>query len=189
MGLFEPDRYFSSITRIDVEWDLARLGLVHVFLDVDNTIRRRDNGEVPRDVRAWLAHARQRGINLCLLSNNFHADIHELAADLDLPVVAKAMKPLPFGFQRAMNAIGARPETSVMVGDQLLTDVVGAHAVGMKAYLVRPLVDVDLKHTVAMRRIEERLLRKKEPQGDPIPDAGMCTVTDEVLAVDPSQEH
>ena len=165
MGSFEPDRYFSSIAQIDVEWDLARLHLTNVLLDVDNTIRRRDNDEVPPAVRAWLAKARQAGIRLCLLSNNFHDDVHYLARELDLPIVAKAMKPLPFGFSRALSLLDAKPENSVMVGDQLLTDVVGAHLFGMKAYLVRPLVDADLKHTVFVRRFEERLLNGAVPEG------------------------
>lgn len=184
MRLLEPDRYFSSLTRIDVEWDLLRAGLDHVLLDVDNTLRRRDNGEVPRDVRAWLAKAREAGIGLCLLSNNFHADIHEVADELDLAVVAKAMKPLPFGFQRAMKAIGATPDACVMVGDQLLTDVLGAHVAGMRAYLVSPLVDVDLKHTVLMRRIEARILRERSPQGDAVPEAGNCTILERSLSGD-----
>lgn len=184
MGLYEPDRYFSSLARIDVEWDLVRQGLTHVLLDVDNTIRRRDNDEVPLEVRLWLASARDRAISLCLLSNNFHDDIYDLARELDLPVVAKALKPLPFGFQRAMKMLGATPEVSVMVGDQLLTDIVGAHVVGMKGYLVRPLVDVDLKHTVVMRRIEERLLREKTPQGDPLLDPSACAVSEEANGLD-----
>lgn len=173
MRLFEPDRYFSSITSIDAEWDLARLHLDHVLLDVDNTLRRRDNGEVPLAVRRWLADARRKDIGLCLLSNNFHDDIYDLAADLDLPVVAKAMKPLPFAFYRAMKAVGGSPKNSVMVGDQLLTDVMGARIVGMKAYLVRPLVDVDLKHTVVMRHLEQRLL------GNTVPDGGRCIQVEE----------
>lgn len=165
MGLFDPDRYFSSIAQIDVEWDLARLHLTNVLVDVDNTLRRRDNGEVPPAVRSWLVKARQSNIKLCLLSNNFHDDVHELAHELDLPIVAKALKPLPFGFARALSLLDASRENTVMVGDQLLTDVVGAHLFGMKAYLVRPLVDVDLKHTVFVRRFEERLLDGAVPEG------------------------
>lgn len=166
MGLFEPDRYYSSVASIDVEWDLARLHLSHAFLDVDNTLRRRDTGEVPLAVRSWLHQAHQKGIKLCLLSNNFHDDVYELAHELDLPIVAKAMKPLPFGFKRALRLLDATPEESVMIGDQLFTDVVGAHVVGMQAYLVRPLVDADLKHTLFLRRIEERLLGNTDPASD-----------------------
>ena len=57
------------------------------------------------------------------------------------------MKPLSSGFKRALALVEGSVEDSVMVGDQLFTDVVGAHLIGMPAYLVAPLVDVDLKHT------------------------------------------
>lgn len=177
MGLFEPDRYYSSITSIDVEWDLMRLHLRNVLLDIDNTLRRRDNDEVPQDVRAWLHAARQKGIKLCLLSNNFHENVYELARELDLPIVAKALKPLPLGFRRALEVVGGSPQDSVMVGDQLFTDVVGAHLVGMKAYLVRPLVDIDLKHTLLVRRVEERIL------GNAVPEVG-AYIQQEHLASD-----
>lgn len=167
MGLFEPDRYYSSVASIDVEWDLVRLHLDTVLLDVDNTLRRRDNAEVPPTVRTWLTQARTKGIKLCLLSNNFHADVFDLAHELDLPIVAKAMKPLSLGFKRALALLDATPEESVMVGDQLFTDVLGAHLAGMRAYLVRPLVDVDLAHTLFVRRIEDRFLGNAVPEGSP----------------------
>lgn len=169
MSLLKPDRYFSSITSIDIEWDLLRLHLDHVLLDVDNTILRRDNHEVPIDVRKWLVRARQKGLVLCLFSNNFHASVHELAQELDLPIVAKALKPLPFGYQRAMRLISGSTEDTVMVGDQLFTDVVGAHLVGMPAYLVCPLVEEDLKHTLVMRKFERLLLRDGKPDGVALP--------------------
>lgn len=92
--------------------------------------------------------------------------MHELARELDLPIVAKALKPLPFGFRRALGVVGGTPEDTVMVGDQLFTDIVGAHLVGMKGYLVRPLVDADLAHTLLARRVEERIL------GNAVPEVG-----------------
>ena len=168
MGLLEPDRYFSSLASIDVEWDLMRLHLRNVLLDIDNTLRRRDNDEVPPEVRSWLHTARQKGIKLCLLSNNFHDNVYELAQELAIPIVAKAMKPLPFGFRRALEVVEGSADDTVMVGDQLFTDVMGAHLIGMKAYLVRPLVEADLTHTFLVRRVEERVL------GNAVPEGGAC---------------
>ena len=52
-----------------------------------------------------------------------------------------------------------------MIGDQLSTDILGAHVVGMKAYLVCPLVEQDLKHTVFVRNIERIFIADKEPEG------------------------
>ena len=80
MGPFSPDRYFSRVSRIDVDRDLLGRGLRFVFLDIDNTIRRRDNREVPIDVRAWIGRAREKGAVVCLLSNNCHADVYDLEA-------------------------------------------------------------------------------------------------------------
>lgn len=167
MGLFAPDKYFSSVTSIDVEWDLLRVHLDHVLLDIDNTLLRRDNHEVPLAVQQWLAKAGQKGVKLCLLSNNFHDSVFDLARDLDLPIVAKAMKPLPLGYARAMKLIEGSRENTVMVGDQLFTDVVGAHAFGITAYMVCPLVEEDLKHTLMLRRVERVLLGNRVPDEEP----------------------
>lgn len=183
VGLFEPDRYFSSLAAIDVEWDLARLHLRNVLLDIDNTLRRRDNDEVPPAVRSWLHRAQQKGIKLCLLSNNFHENVHELARELDLPIVAKAMKPLPFGFRRALEVVGGSSEDTVMVGDQLFTDIVGAHLVGMRGYLVCPLVDADLTHTLLVRRVEERIL------GNAMPEGGTCLQEERLAREARTLEH
>lgn len=126
MGLFAPEKQFSSVAAIDAQWDLLRLHLTHVLLDLDNTLRRRDNDEVPLEVRAWLTHVQQKGIKPCILSNNFHENVFAVARELDIPIVAKAMKPLSSGFSARSLWSRAAWEDSVMVGDQLFTDVVGA---------------------------------------------------------------
>ena len=48
MALLTPDRYFSRITAIDIEADLLGRGYRAVLLDIDNTVRARDTGQVPR---------------------------------------------------------------------------------------------------------------------------------------------
>ena len=142
MGLFAPEKQFSSVAAIDAEWDLLRLHLTHVLLDLDNTLRRRDNDEVPLEVRAWLTHVQQKGIKPCILSNNFHENVFAVARELDIPIVAKAMKPLASGFKRALDLVGVqcgRPPLWWAISS--FTDVVGAHLIGMTpAYLVAPLV-------------------------------------------------
>lgn len=182
MGLFAPEKQFSSVAAIDAEWDLLRLHLTHVLLDLDNTLRRRDNDEVPLEVRAWLTHVQQKGIKPCILSNNFHENVFAVARELDIPIVAKAMKPLGSGFKRALALVGGSVEDSVMVGDQLFTDVVGAHLIGMSAYLVAPLVDVDLKHTQLVRKVEGLFLK------EPVPQSDICLQDDRANAVSSSRE-
>lgn len=139
MDLMAPDRIFDRITGIDVQKDLLQCGLTCALLDVDNTIRSRADGRVPADVRAWLDRAKQAGVGLCILSNNWHQNVPQLAERLQIPYVYRAVKPLPFGYREALRIMGSSVEHAVMIGDQVHTDIAGARAIGMRAYLVGPL--------------------------------------------------
>lgn len=158
MGFLRPDAYFARISDIDVERDLKAPGLTTVLLDIDNTLRSRADGEVPIDARRWLERCRSAGVQVCLLSNNWHGNVFDLAAELDLPIVAKALKPLPTGYLVALRDMHARARHTVVVGDQLFTDVVGAKALGIRAYMVAPLAEVDLPHMVALRHVERAIV-------------------------------
>lgn len=164
MSLLTPDRYFSRISAIDIDRDLLAAGLTCVLLDIDNTILARDTHEIPRDVGMWLGRARTAGVRFCLVSNNWHASVHQLAGQLDLPIVAKSMKPLPQGFLLGMRKLKATRKNTVVIGDQLLTDVLGAHLVGLKAFMLQPLVEQDLPHTLLLRNIERMVLGDRRPE-------------------------
>lgn len=165
MPFLEPDRYFARLSRIDIDGDLLAVGYRFVLLDVDNTILTRDTHEVPRDVGAWLARARDAGISFCLVSNNWHEGVHHVAERLSLPIVAKAVKPLPPAFLAALGKLGAKRSQAVVIGDQLVTDVLGAHFLGMKAYLLAPLVEQDLPHTLLLRNFERAIMGERQPEG------------------------
>ena len=167
MPFLEPDRYFARISRIDIDRDLLAQGYRNVLLDVDNTILTRDTHEVPRDVGLWLAKARDAGIAFCLVSNNWHEGVRHLANRLSLPIVAKAVKPLPPAFLMALGKLNAKRSETVVVGDQLVTDVLGAHFLGMKAYLLAPLVEQDLPHTLLLRNFERVVMGERQPEGAP----------------------
>ncbi|MBQ9021960.1 MAG: HAD hydrolase-like protein [Eggerthellaceae bacterium] len=165
MAFLQPDRYFARVTRISPAEDLVGCGFEFMLLDMDNTILSRASHDIPLDVKTWLRQVREAGVGICLLSNNWHSTPYEWAAELDLPVVAKACKPLPHGYIAARAKLGAKSANTVVVGDQLSTDVVGAHLLGMKAYLVCPLVEQDLRHTVVLRNFERALLGARTPEG------------------------
>ena len=165
MPFLKPDRYFSRISRIDIERDLVGCGFKSVLMDVDNTILTRDTHEVPRDVAQWLARAREAGLAFCLLSNNWHEGVYQLADRLELPIVAKAIKPLPPAFLMALRKIDAKRATTVVIGDQLVTDVLGAHFLGMTAYMLQPLVEQDLPHTLLLRNFERVVMGERKPEG------------------------
>lgn len=164
MGLFDPDRYFSRLTAIDIDKDLLGRGFHCVLLDIDNTIRERDTSNVPYDIRSWIEAARSKGVRICLLSNNWHSEVQDLAVALDLQIVPKACKPLPFGYLRAMDSMSASKGETVAIGDQLWTDTLGAHLSGIASYLVLPLVEADALQAKPFRALERAFLGKRDPE-------------------------
>lgn len=77
MRIFSPKRYVSSVDRIDLD-TLWADGKRAILLDRDNTLVPRDTEQVPAAVSAWLDAARAKGFKLCMVSNNWHRDGHEL---------------------------------------------------------------------------------------------------------------
>jgi HAD superfamily phosphatase (TIGR01668 family) len=97
------------------------------------------------------------------VSNNWHGHVAEIAADLGMPIVAKAIKPLPFAFLKALKVTGSKRTQAAIVGDQLFTDVLGGKLVGIKTVLVAPLSASDLPHTLFLRKVERVLLAGRQP--------------------------
>ena len=158
MSLLQPDEYFARVSSISVRFDLLARGLTTVLIDIDNTVRSREDGRVPADIEAWLSECEQAGVSVCLLSNNWHENVFDLAERLDLPIVAKAMKPLPGGYLVALRTMHAKARETVVVGDQVFTDIIGAKALGIRTYLVAPLAEVDLPHMALLRNVERAIV-------------------------------
>jgi hypothetical protein len=100
---------------------------------------------------------------VCLVSNNWHERVNIVAGQLGFELVAKAVKPLPFAFLRALRKIGSCRANSAVVGDQLFTDVLGGKLLGMRTVMVAPLSESDLPHTLLLRRLERVLLAGRAP--------------------------
>jgi hypothetical protein len=160
--VLRPQQYVSEVTAIDLE-RLVAGGIRGLLVDIDNTLVARNTREVPSSVRDWVRSAGMAGFGVCLISNNWHDHVRDFAADLGVPIVAKALKPLPFGFIRAARVLGLRPRACAVIGDQMFTDVLGGNLVGAHTVLVRPVSASDLPHTLVLRRIERLIMAGREP--------------------------
>ena len=99
---------------------------------------------VPNDVVGTLAHLRERGVMVGLVSNRGRPLTDTVAKhgfdglfDFTLSAgEAGSWKPEPGIFLRAVEIANATPETSVYVGDNYYTDVVGARNAGLVPVLI-----------------------------------------------------
>ena len=159
MRLFSPKRYVSSVDKIDLDALWAE-GKRAILLDRDNTLVPRDRDCAPAPVVKWLDHARELGFKLCMVSNNWHRDqVMRSAGELGLEAISHAMKPAPFALNAGLKRIGAKKAESVLIGDQLYTDVWAGNFAGVDTILVQPQTTVDLWYTQIFRIFERRALK------------------------------
>lgn len=119
---------------------LRERGVCLLLCDLDYTLAPR---YVPRPddrLRAWLAEMKGAGIRVMILSNNRNpARVERFCRDLGIDYVGHAGKPLPRGYRQAMEKAGVTPAQTAMLGDKLLTDVLGANRSGVWAVMVEPM--------------------------------------------------
>lgn len=159
MALFQPAQRVASVTDVDLDV-LKAQGVKGLLVDLDNTLLPRDTSVVPPSVAVWVGSLSGR-FDVCLVSNNWHQRVHEVAEELGLPLVAKAVKPFPFAFVKAIRTLGLRRRECAVIGDQLFTDVLGGNILGLPSVMVEPLSQTDLPHTLLLRRLEARIMKTK----------------------------
>jgi HAD superfamily phosphatase (TIGR01668 family) len=150
------DHHADSLPEVPLE-RLAALGIRGIVVDLDNTVCAYHQPELAPGVAEWVDRARAHGFALVLVSNNFSERVASVGAQLGIPVVPNALKPLPFAFLRALRLLGTPRRATVVIGDQLFTDVLGAKVLGLRTILTRPLVEHDFPLTRVLRFLERTI--------------------------------
>jgi len=155
---FFPDMYFDSVYEIPYKELLAR-GRTALVLDVDNTLAPYFVPRPPAKVGALIARLQKMGFRLCLLSNNKNGRLAAFNETIGLPAVHMAMKPLAAGLKRAMRLLGAGPENTVLIGDQIFSDVWCGRRTGVMTILTKPISEREAPSVRIKRRLERPVLR------------------------------
>lgn len=134
-----PDRVLRRYTDVTPQL-LGELGVKLLLCDLDYTLAPRSVSAPDEALRTWLARCREAGVTVAILSNNRSPRrVEAFCGALGIWYVGHAGKPSVKGFRRAMEQAGAGPEETAMLGDKLLTDVLGARRSGVTALMVEPL--------------------------------------------------
>lgn len=134
-----PRGVYPSIAHISPQ-ALADRGIKLVLADLDNTLVPYKVTQPPPELIAWKEALRASGIELFLLSNSRKPGrAKAFAEQLGIPYQGHSGKPKKAGYLKAMERMGVAPEETVMVGDQIFTDTLGANNAGVTPLLVRPI--------------------------------------------------
>jgi uncharacterized protein len=163
--LFIPD--FSSVSVNDIPYDtLYGQGVRALFFDLDNTLIAYDVEALDDDIIRFLDGLRSRFF-VAVISNSGEKRVHKALHGTDLYYVHSARKPFGRGLKRALGASGEDPGKTLLVGDQLMTDIFGGNRLGLMTCLVRPVkIRSDRWMTRLNRKIENLVrasIRRREP--------------------------
>ena len=156
---FLPEICVDSVFDIDTE-KLKKLGVRAFIFDIDNTVATYAM-PVPDDRTAvWLKGLESDGFKVYFASNNSMKRVETFAKSVGIPYIARACKPLRFFLRRACRNMGVLPRNTVLVGDQLFTDVWGGNRMGMHTVLVKPISETEDSFVKWKRGLERLVMHK-----------------------------
>ena len=162
MGLKElcyPDIRIKNVLEITSDF-IEKNHIEGLILDIDNTLMDYD-GNILEGISDWINSLKKINVKICLLTNTKTKKKAEKISKLlnDLPFVYFAKKPLKSGFKKAKKILKQEKNIAV-VGDQIMTDVLGANRMEMLSILVSPLGKNEILPTKINRKIEKILFGK-----------------------------
>ena len=154
--LFQPTFWLKNVMEIDKQF-LKKNRVRALVLDMDNTLSMHDDPAAEDGVMEWLDQMRRLGIRMRVVSNNNSKRVAPLAKALGLKYTANGAKPLTFGVNRAVKAMGVKKSQTLVVGDQIFTDVMAGNLAGIRTVLVEPF-HLENKWTFKLKRSVESLV-------------------------------
>lgn len=164
LKLFLPNEFVKDVYEISPE-KLKQRGVKGIITDLDNTLIEWDRPNATPKLIEWLTSMRDNDIKVTIISNNKEERVKLFSDPLQLPFIHRARKPLLTAFQRALRKMDVKPDEVVVIGDQLLTDILGGNRLKLYTILVVPVANSDGWSTRFNRVIEKRILNRLKRLG------------------------
>ncbi len=160
LSLFYPDRRFESVYDVDFE-GLYKEGIRGIIFDIDNTLVPH-GADADKKIEALFGKIKAVGLKTCLLSNNREERVKRFNKNIQSLYIFKAGKPSKRGYLEAVSLMNTSIDTTLVIGDQLFTDIYGAKRVGMKNILLSPIDGKEEIQIVLKRYLEKIVLGSYE---------------------------
>lgn len=160
-----PHLRVNSVYDIQLD-ELYKKGVRGIITDLDNTLVGAREPLATPQLAKWLKQVRDYGFKVVIVSNNNRTRVSKFADPLGIPFIHAARKPANKSFRKALSVLGLPAEQTVVLGDQMLTDVLGGKRMGLYTILVTPIAPADEGiMTRVNRRIERFVLSRLRKKG------------------------
>lgn len=170
MGLFnrlQPQRHVASVTLLDWSAYYAQ-GFRFVLLDVDNTLQAHGKHEISAEAVGEIRRILNCGFVVAVISNAKVSRASQMqdalqTQRLGTKVYGSAAKPSPDKLLLACREHGFEAGESLMVGDQVFTDIWAGRRAGIYSILVKAVSSAEPWY-IKVKRWGERLVLKTKPE-------------------------
>lgn len=131
---YYPYAYFKSVFDIDYK-ELFDKGIKGLIFDIDNTLVHHGDDATP-EIEALFRKIHKIGLKTVLLSNNDDERVKRFIKNIDTPYVCDADKPHPSGYEKALKILDLDKANTVVIGDQIFVDIIGANNLHIPSILV-----------------------------------------------------
>lgn len=156
-----PDDVYETIFDIDFD-KLYANGKRIILSDLDNTLATYGEHSPSKKLIAWSKKVQSIGFKLFLISNNTKARIDKFIDALNVTkALSKAHKPFAFKLKRFLKQELINTDEVVVIGDQIVTDVVLSKKCGLYVILVKSLDRSTEKWYTRLNRSREKKMMRK----------------------------
>lgn len=137
--LMTPQEIAETIHDIDFD-ALHQNGFRYIFFDVDNTLLPPEDKKISLQIENTLVTIKNKGFYIYFVSNNSSKQrIKRVCDQLNIPGYYFSLKPFPFTALEMQKQLHINLEKTIVVGDQLLTDIIFSNWIKSYGILVDPL--------------------------------------------------
>lgn len=153
-----PDAYYRSLADIDFA-AYYRQGYRLLLLDLDNTLIRHGQKSRTSFSSQQIRRMKAAGFQVSILSNGIEERVRPFAQAHHIPYIALASKPSRQGVQRACAQFCIAVDKTLLIGDQILTDIICGKRAGTGTILVAPLTEREAWY-IQLKRVLETGIKK-----------------------------
>lgn len=159
---FKPSLYVRSFMDINVS-QLKRQGIELFISDLDNTLVPHFKRLPNKDVLNFIEKITNANIKFVILSNNAKTRVKTFATKAGVREwYSNARKPFKFVVKKIIKKHKIHPSKVIIMGDQIVMDILVANRLKCESILVQPLVSSDYKMNRFNLFLENRIYKSLE---------------------------
>lgn len=159
MEKYVPDMYKQSIYDINYQ-KLLNQGIKCLMFDLDNTLISPSKKTPNDEIKKLFDKLKKMGFRVIIFSNSPKRRLKPFKEFLEVDCSASSRKPFKKKFLKVLSLYNYTITEVAIIGDQILTDVLGGNKIGILTVLVNPIDKKDMILTKFNRIIEKFIIRR-----------------------------